>query len=67
MPGLNQQGPSGQGPGTGQKKGRCAGFGLNKKNRTTTPDDVRSETFCSGQNRVGRGQRLQKRLRGCMQ
>jgi Family of unknown function (DUF5320) len=43
MPGFNQTGPTGQGPMTGRKIGRCTNFANTKKNQNTTPTENQGE------------------------
>lgn len=72
MPGLNQTGPMGQGPMTGQRMGRCSNFGTNLKNKTfetkeipneNLPENFQGQGFGFGRGRGfgmgrGRGRRL---------
>ena len=39
MPGFNQKGPTGQGPMTGRKMGRCANFGAGRNNQSTPENE----------------------------
>lgn len=39
MPGLNQRGPEGQGPMTGNRMGRCTKFGATLQNQNVTSSD----------------------------
>lgn len=74
MPGFNQRGPSGQGPMTGRRMGRCTNFGANQKNESATteletPTEINPENFQGrglGRGRGGRGFGMgrQNRFRG---
>jgi len=64
MPGFNQTGPGGRGPGTGRKKGRCTNYGASLGNQNdSTPDDKGGEQSVNlpgkgpgrGMGRAGRG------------
>lgn len=57
MPGFNQEGPTGQGPMTGRKMGRCTNYGAGRRNQTTpenTTTEIPTNDFTPGQG-VGRG------------
>ncbi len=43
MPGYNQQGPTGNGPMTGRKMGRCTNYGGNGNNGKTGATEVNSQ------------------------
>lgn len=75
MPGFNQTGPSGQGPMTGRRLGRCTNFGASVKNQASEPNDNANENvpdnmqgrgFGFGRGRGGRGLGFgrQNRFRG---
>lgn len=66
MPGLNQQGPTGQGPMTGRKLGRCTNFGAAFKERETTLAGGHHETFLDDYpvRGYGRGHIMRGRGRG---
>jgi len=76
MPGFDQTGPSGQGPMTGRRWGRCTNFGssLIKDNPTDTikqdekqPENFQGRGFGLGRGRGwsgGRGMGRQNRFRG---
>ncbi len=49
MPALNQKGPMGQGPMTGQRMGRCTNFGANLKKQTAREDENSAETRIGNQ------------------
>lgn len=74
MPGLNRQGPQGEGPMTGRRMGRC-----NPENKGKTDEEIlqnkdlsqesgqgmgRGFGFARGQGRLGRGLGRQNRFRG---
>ena len=74
MPGLNRQGPQGEGPMTGRRMGRC-----NPDNKGKTDDEILQNKdsalekelgtgcgfgFARGQGRIGRGLGRQNRYRG---
>lgn len=40
MPGLNHKGPTGQGPMTGRRMGRCTNFGTNLKKHPETDNEI---------------------------
>ncbi len=73
MPGFNQNGPAGQGPMTGQKRGKCTNFGANQEQQLGAQNDkatdnvggdVNLNRFGCGQRRGGQNQGLHRRLRG---
>lgn len=75
MPGFNQKGPSGQGPMTGRKMGRCTNFGAGSKKQATDtkesageniPENMQVSGFGFGRGRGGRGFGMgrQHRFRG---
>lgn len=73
MPRFNQTGPAGQGPMTGQRKGKCTNFGANQAPQVSTQnetagdnirEDVSVNNFGFGQRRGGQNQGLHRRLRG---
>ena len=76
MPGIDQTGPSRQGPMTGRRRGRCTNFGsdLNKANTATAenqeekqPENIPGKGFGFGRGRGcrgGRGMGRQNRFRG---
>ena len=75
MPGFNQTGPTGQGPMTGRRMGRCNASGANQKNQNTPPSENSKDNppenpagsgFGFGHGRCGRGRGMgrQNRFRG---
>jgi hypothetical protein len=73
MSGLNQKGPSGQGPMTGRKKGRCTNFGANTKNQThennensnpSSPEHFQGKGLGKGRGGKGFGGGRQNQFRG---
>ena len=62
MPGLNQTGPTGQGPMTGRRMGRCANHSENKNHpvdsEKETTGHTASENLPESEKGVGRGKGL---------
>lgn len=61
MPGFNQTGPTGQGPMTGRRMGRCTNYGANLKDQPNEQGNAAPEAefpgrgFGMGRGRFGRG------------
>lgn len=54
MPGFDHSGPTGQGPMTGRKMGKCTNFGAGKK--SSTEETERDNSTITGKGRgMGRG------------
>ena len=73
MPGFNQTGPTGQGPMTGRRMGRCGDSGASPKNQTAeskenanenTPKNFQGRGFGFGRGRQDFGMGRQNRFRG---
>ena len=48
MPGLNQNGPMGQGAMTGRKMGKCTNFGANQQQKTTDEQQTAATVEMTG-------------------
>jgi hypothetical protein len=55
MPGFDQTGPSGQGPMTGRRMGRCTNYGAGKGQESSSPTDGKEENKLNQP--MGRGSR----------
>lgn len=67
MPGLNRTGPSGQGPMTGRRMGRCTNYSANlRTNESNTPDasETQPDIFQGRGMGWGRGRGLRGRGMG---
>lgn len=62
MPGLNQTGPTGQGPLTGRRMGNCGNKGATPKNQTN--DESVTSNNPSVENPAGRGLGRGRRMGG---
>lgn|GEM_PF-5517960 len=61
MPGMNGQGPAGQGPGTGKGLGPCGRGKGRAETQDVSPSQARMQGRCGGRGRCGAGQGRQGR------